>query len=100
MFVTDSGITRFVTNELFRYNLCAYERGFEYGDVNEILHHAAISLTLMLTSLLQPENALLPMLVTPPPIVTFVRLLQLWNAAVPMLVTLSGIVKSTRPLHL
>ena len=39
-----------------------------------------------------PSNAILPILVTPLPIVTLVRLEQSENAHSPMLVTLEGIV--------
>jgi hypothetical protein len=42
------------------------------------------------------ENAETPMLVTPLPIVTLVRLLQLLNAVTPMERTLSGIVTLAR----
>ena len=46
----------------------------------------------MLVRLLQPENALLLIEVTPLPIVTLVRLLQYANALSPIEVTPSGIV--------
>ena len=41
-------------------------------------------------------NAELPMLLTPPPIVTLIRLVQLANAEFPILVTLLGMVTLVR----
>jgi hypothetical protein len=53
-------------------------------------------ITMLVRFLVQPANAHCPMLVTPLPIVTLVRLVQPENAPSPMLVTLSGIVMLVR----
>jgi hypothetical protein len=50
-------------------------------------------------SLLQPQNAHLPMLTTLPGIATLVRPLQYSNANSPMLLTLLGNVTLVMPLH-
>ena len=55
-------------------------------------HHPLGFTNITLVSLLQYENTLLPMLVTPLPIVTLLRLMQYMNAPSPILVTLSGMV--------
>ena len=43
MLVTLSGMTRFVTRALLRYNFAPVFNGFAADELKEILHHAAIS---------------------------------------------------------
>jgi hypothetical protein len=45
MLVTLLGIATSLTSLPFKYNRCAYLRGFEYNPANLILHQAAMSNT-------------------------------------------------------
>ena len=64
---------------------------------NEPVQLLALKCTVIKLS--QPENALLPMLVTPSPIVNSLRLLQSLNVPSPIVVTPSGIVIDVRLLQ-
>ena len=64
-----------------------------------MLVHWLRSANVTLVSLLQPENAEYPMLVTEDGIVMLVSLLQKENALSPMYVTLDGIVMLVSPLQ-
>ena len=98
IFVTPSGISRFVTREPFRYRLCAYCKGFELVPyMNPMLHHLAISDIYTPFKLLQPLNAYFSMLVTPFPITIVVKAEQPENAYSPMPVTSSKSVTLVKP---
>tara|TARA_R110000764_G_scaffold29819_1_gene69667 strand:- start:1399 stop:1773 length:375 start_codon:yes stop_codon:yes gene_type:complete len=59
---------------------------------------AVVARQLIVAALLQPLNAIDPMLVTLSGMVTLVRAVQTSNARLPMLVTLSGMVMLVKPL--
>ena len=97
MHVTLLGMVREVIFTSSKYKLWAQDRGLESELEKEMLHHAAISLILTLSSLVQSLKAASPMLVTLLEMVTEVKPEQPEKAYFPMLETPLGMVTEIKP---